>query len=485
MQFVEPLIFEIGSPGRRGVAPPPDDTAEISLADLEQGGLTAASAPALPEVSELDLLRHFTRLSHLNFSIETNFYPLGSCTMKYNPKVNERVARMPGFAHLHPYQAEEEVQGALLMMAMLECALCGVTGMDRFSLQPAAGAHGEMTALLMVRAYFKQKGQSRNKIIIPDSAHGTNPSSARLAGFDVVQVKSDARGNVDFDMLDKLVDDQTACMMLTNPSTLGVFEENILRISKRLREVGALLYYDGANLNATMGKARPGDMGFDLVHLNLHKTFSTPHGGGGPGAGPVGARGDLVDFLPGPIVSMQGGRAHLVDPKHSIGRVKAFNGNFGMLARAYAYIRAYGSEGLRQVSEYAVLNANYLLSRLRDVYDLAYDRRAMHEFVLTAKKQKKQGVRALDIAKKLLEYGFHAPTVYFPLIVEEAVMMEPTETESRRTLDAFADAMLDIASRAHENPESVVSAPRTLPVRRLDEVAAARNPVLKWEPATT
>ncbi|NDD27239.1 MAG: glycine dehydrogenase subunit 2 [Proteobacteria bacterium] len=482
MQFAEPLIFEIGVPGRRGVAPPPDDTPEVSLSDLEQAGLTTASVPALPEVSELDLLRHFTRLSHLNFCIETHFYPLGSCTMKYNPKVNERVARLPGFAWLHPNQPEEDAQGALQLMAMLECALCGVAGMDRFTLQPAAGAHGEMTALLMVRAYFKKKGQPRNKVIIPDSAHGTNPSSARLAGFDVVTVKSDDRGNVDFDALDKVVDEHTACMMLTNPSTLGVFEENIVRISKRLREVGALLYYDGANLNALMGKARPGDMGFDLVHINLHKTFSTPHGGGGPGSGPVGARGELVDFLPSPLVTTEGGRAHLVDAPHTIGRVRSFNGNFGMLARAYAYIRAYGPDGLRKVSENAVLNANYVLAKVRGAYDLAFDRRAMHEFVLTGKRQKKQGVRALDIAKKLLDYGFHAPTVYFPLIVEEAIMIEPTETESRQTLDAFAEALVDIAHRAADSPESVVGAPRTLPVRRLDEVTAARNPVLKWAP---
>jgi glycine dehydrogenase subunit 2 len=476
MNLAEPLIFEVGAPGRRGVMPPPDDTAEVSLADLE--GLCAEAPPPLPEVSELDLLRHFTRLSQLNFCIETNFYPLGSCTMKYNPKVNERAARLPGFAWIHPYQAEEEVQGAMTLMALLESALRGVTGMDRFSLQPAAGAHGEMTALLMARAWFAHKGERRHKIIIPDSAHGTNPSSAHLAGFDVVTVKSDGRGNVDVDLLDKVVDDKVAVMMLTNPSTLGVFEENIVRIADRLHQAGALLYYDGANLNATMGKVRPGDMGFDLLHLNLHKTFSTPHGGGGPGAGPVGARGPLVDFLPSPLIEKEGERARFVDAKHTIGRVRAFYGNFGMLVRAYAYIRAYGPEGLRKVSEYAVLNANYLLARLRERYDLAFERRAMHEFVLSAKKQKKQGVRALDIAKKLLDYGFHAPTVYFPLIVEEAVMIEPTETESRQTLDAFADAMLEIARNAEETPEVVTGAPKTLPVRRLDEVTAARNPVL-------
>lgn len=482
MRFVEPLIFEIGAEGRRGVMPPPDDTADVSLSDLTAAGLVTDTPPALPEVSELELLRHFTRLSHLNFSIETNFYPLGSCTMKYNPKVNERVACIPGFAHIHPYQPEDEVQGALQLMAVLERALCAVTGMDRFSLQPAAGAHGEMTALLMTRAWFSHKGEARNKIIIPDSAHGTNPSSAHLAGFDVVQVKSDTRGNVDVAMLDSLVDDKVAALMLTNPSTLGVFEENIVQIARRVHDAGALLYYDGANLNATMGIVRPGDMGFDLVHLNLHKTFSTPHGGGGPGAGPVGARGGLVDFLPSPLVEMDGGSARLTHAKHSIGRVRAFLGNFLILARAYAYIRACGPEGLRKVSEYAVLNAAYLLSRLREHYDLAFERHAMHEFVLTARKQKKRGVRALDIAKKLLDYGFHAPTVYFPLIVDEAIMIEPTETESRQTLDAFADAMLDIARQTEESPDAVVGAPTTLPVRRLDEVTAARNPVLRWAP---
>lgn len=478
--FVEPLIFEVGAPGRRGVVPPPDQTSEVPLDDLQ--GLLADDRPPLPEVSELDLLRHFTRLSHLNFSIETHFYPLGSCTMKYNPKVNETVARLPGFAWLHPLQPESEIQGALWLMAELERSLRGVTGMDRFSLQPAAGAHGEMTALLMTRAYFERKGERRNRILIPDSAHGTNPSSARLAGFDVVQVRSDARGNVDLEALREKVDGSVACMMLTNPSTLGVFEENIAAIERTVHEAGGLLYYDGANLNATMGHARPGDMGFDLVHINLHKTFSTPHGGGGPGAGPVGARGALVDYLPSPLVERAGdGTCRLVDAAHSIGRVRSFLGNFLILVRAYAYIRAYGPDGLKQVSEDAVLNANYLLSRLKEAYKLSYDRRAMHEFVLSAKRQKEQGVRALDIAKKLLDYGFHAPTVYFPLIVEEAVMIEPTETESRQTLDAFADAMLAIAHDAAENPEAVLGAPRTLPVRRLDEVGAARNPVLHWE----
>ena len=317
-------------------------------------------------------------------------------------------------------------------------------------------------------------------ILIPDSAHGTNPSSAHLAGFEVVQVKSDARGNVDLDRLEAVIDDRVACLMLTNPSTLGVFEENIVPIARRVHDAGALLYYDGANLNATMGVVRPGDMGFDLVHLNLHKTFSTPHGGGGPGAGPVGARGPLVDFLPSPLVDFKEGEPCLVDAPHSIGRVRAFYGNFLILARAWAYILACGGSGLRDVSEHAVLNANYLLARLREKYDLAFERRAMHEFVLSARKQKKQGARALDIAKKLLDYGFHAPTVYFPLIVEEAVMIEPTETESLQVLDAFADAMLDIARLVEESPETVTAAPRRLPVRRLDEVSAARNPVLSW-----
>ncbi|MBM3463684.1 MAG: glycine dehydrogenase subunit 2 [Armatimonadetes bacterium] len=477
MTFAEPLIFEVGAPGRRCVQPPPDETAEISLDDLA----VEPTLPVLPEVSELDLLRHFTRLSHRNFSIETHFYPLGSCTMKYNPKINERTARMSGFAHLHPYQSEADLQGALELMYELERALCAIAGMDRFTLQPAAGAHGEMTALLMARAYFDHKGERRTKILIPDSAHGTNPSSARLAGFKVVQVKSDARGNVDLEALKTHIDNEVACLMLTNPSTLGVFEENIVEIQRLIHEAGGLLYYDGANLNATMGYARPGDMGFDLVHINLHKTFSTPHGGGGPGAGPVGARGELVDFLPSPLIEKNDGAFRFADAKHSIGRVRSFFGNFLILVRAYTYMRAHGPEGLKSVSEHAVLNANYLLSRLKEAYTLAYDRRAMHEFVLTAKRQKEKGVRALDIAKKLLDYGFHAPTVYFPLIVEEAIMVEPTETESRQTLDAFAEAMLAIARDAESDPQQVLGAPRGLPVTRLDEVGAARNPVLRWE----
>jgi glycine dehydrogenase subunit 2 len=477
--FAEPLIFDKSAPGRRGVVPPPDDTAEVSLDDL--AALTCEGLPGLPEVSELDLLRHFTRLSHRNFCIETEFYPLGSCTMKYNPKVNEKVSRLPGFAQLHPYQPLSQVQGALWLMHELERSLCEIIGMDRFTLQPAAGAHGEMTALLMVRKWFEHKGERRNRILIPEAAHGTNPSSARLTGFEVVQIKSDARGNVDLDSLRSKIDDQVACLMLTNPNTLGLFEENILPIQQLVHDAGALLYYDGANLNATMGYARPGDMGFDLVHTNLHKTFSTPHGGGGPGCGPVGVRGELAAFLPGPLVDkLDDGSYGFSKPVHSIGRVRSFVGNFLVMVRAYAYIRAYGAEGLRAVSEHAVLNANYLLSRLRETYDLAYDRRVMHEFVLTARRQKAQGVRALDIAKKLLDYGFHSPTVYFPLIVEEAIMAEPTETESRETLDAFAEALLEIGRDAAQAPERVLGAPHTLPVTRLDEVGAARNPVLRW-----
>lgn len=481
--FKEPLIFEVGSPGRRGVLPPPDSTPEVKLDDLEQAGLLGSPPPGLPEVSELDLLRHFTRLSHHNFSIETQFYPLGSCTMKYNPKVNERVCRMPGFAWLHPSQPDEEVQGALQLMYELQHALCAVAGMERFTLQPAAGAHGEFTALLMISSYFKARGQKRTKVLVPDSSHGTNPSSARLAGFDVVQVRSDARGNVDLEKLKLALGSDVACLMLTNPSTLGLFEENIREIAALVHQAGALLYYDGANLNATMGIVRPGDMGFDLVHINLHKTFSTPHGGGGPGSGPVGARGDVARFLPSPLVEKEGDVYRLVKAPETIGRVRAFFGNFLILVRAYAYIRAYGPDGLREVSEHAVLNANYILAGLRDLYAVPYDRKAMHEFVLSARRQKAQGVRALDIGKKLLEMGFHAPTVYFPLIVDEAMMIEPTETESKQTLDAFIAAMRSIAVMAGENPADVVSAPQGLPVGRLDEVGAARNPVLRWEGA--
>ncbi|HEY4001146.1 MAG TPA: aminomethyl-transferring glycine dehydrogenase subunit GcvPB [Candidatus Xenobia bacterium] len=481
----EKLIFEMGRPGRRGVMPPAQEVPDAGTGDLTAMGMLRKDVPGLPEASELDVIRHFTRLSQRNFSIDTNFYPLGSCTMKYNPKVNELVARLPGLAGLHPMAPEASVQGALQLIYDLEGYLRSATGMDRLSLQPAAGEHGEFTALLIIAAYYKKLGQRRTKVLVPDSAHGTNPSSAALAGFKVVSIKSGADGAVDLNELDKALGDDVACLMLTNPSTLGLFERDILEVAKRVHAAGALLYYDGANLNATLGLVRPGDMGFDLVHLNLHKTFSTPHGGGGPGAGPVGVKKHLVPYLPSPMVELRDGRYVLDDDRpESIGQVRSFWGNFLVLVRAYAFIRAHGAEGLKAIAQHAVLNANYLLSRLKGSYDVAFDRICMHEFVLTARGIKvTTGVRALDIAKRLLDYGIHAPTVYFPLIVEEAMMIEPTETESKETLDLFVDAMLEIAHDATERPDFLKAAPHTTPVSRLDEVGAARNLDLAWHPA--
>ena len=437
--------------------------------------------PALPELSELDVMRHFSRLSQLNFSVDTHFYPLGSCTMKYNPRVNERAASLKGFAEIHPLQPVHTVQGALALMHELQYCLQEITGMDAFALQPSAGAHGELTALYMINHYFRDKGEKRTRVLVPDSSHGTNPASAALAGFEVVTIPSDARGGVDVEALRAQLDGTVACLMLTNPSTLGLFETRIEEITHLVHEAGGLVYYDGANMNALMGLVQPGQMGFDLVHLNLHKTFSTPHGGGGPGSGPVGARGDLVRYLPGPRVVQAGDAFRLEQPDRSIGRVRTFWGNFLVLVRAYAYIRTYGAKGLREVSEAAVLAANYMRVRLREHYDLPFDVPCMHEFVLSARNLKSsRGVRALDVAKGLLDHGFHAPTVYFPLIVEEALMIEPTETESLETLDAFIDTMVRLAS---EEPQALHDAPRTTPVGRLDEAQAARKPVLVWPEA--
>jgi glycine dehydrogenase subunit 2 len=445
--------------------------------------MAAGGPPGLPELSELDVVRHFTRLSHLNYGVDSGFYPLGSCTMKYNPKVNEKLCRLESFTEIHPYFSRESMQGALQLMGELERCLCEVTGMDRFTLQPAAGAHGELTALLMAGAYFRSKGESRRKILVPDSAHGTNPASASMAGFSVVEVKSDSRGDVSMEDLRAKTDEETACIMLTNPNTLGLFDSCILKIAEVVHGKGGLLYYDGANLNATLGMVRPADMGFDLIHINLHKTFSTPHGGGGPGSGPVGAVGDLVHFLPVPMVERSESGYYLdFDRPRSIGRVRAFMGNFLVLLRAYVYLRMLGAEGLKEVSETAVLNANYMMEALRKAYHLPYDRTCMHEFVLSAKIQKEKGVRAGDIAKRLLDYGFHAPTTYFPLIVEDALMIEPTETESLQTLDEFIRAMISIAKEVDEDPSIVTGAPTRTPVERLDEVTAARKPVLRYKP---
>lgn len=476
----EPSLFEKSSPGRRGVIPPRVEVQEVDLQGVLPSNMFAEQAPHLPELSELEVLRHFIRLSQLNYGIDTTMYPLGSCTMKYNPRINEVTSRLPGMARLHPMQSEETCQGALQLMFELQTMLGEITGMDEFTLQPAAGAQGELTALLMVAAYFRDKGESARKVVVvPDSSHGTNPASAALAGFEVVTIPSNQRGDVDLEALRPHLNERLACLMLTNPSTLGLFDEGILQIAEAVHAAGGMLYYDGANMNALLGNARPGDMGFDLVHLNLHKTFSTPHGGGGPGAGPVGARGELVHYLPSPRIAREGDGYRFMRPEHSIGRVRTFWGNFLVLVRAYTYIRYHGPNGLKEVGEGAVLAANYLLSRLKGTFEVAYDRTCMHEFVLTARGMKKErNVKAMDIAKRLLDYGYYAPTVYFPLIVEEALMIEPTETESLETLDRFAETLLKIAQ---EDAELVRSAPHNTPVSRLDEVRAARKPVLRWE----
>ena len=480
----EVLIFEMGAPGRRGSSLAALDVPARPLTELVPAWALRKGDLDLPEVSEQEAVRHFTRLSRQNYGVDVGFYPLGSCTMKYNPKVNEDLASLEGFIDLHPYEPEELVQGALELMHRLERFLAEIAGMDRVTLQPAAGAHGELTGLLMIRAYHaaRGEGEKRRVVIVPDSAHGTNPASAAMAGYEVVEVPSNARGTVDVELLARAADDRIAALMLTNPNTLGLFEENIQEISRVIHDAGGLLYYDGANMNAILGIARPGDMGFDVVHFNLHKTFGTPHGGGGPGSGPVGVRGPLVDFLPVPTVEFEGGRYRLdYDRPKSIGRVRSFYGNFGVLVKAYAYIRALGREGLRQASEDAVLAANYLMASLREHYHLPYDQRCMHEFVISAREQAKRGVRALDIAKSLIDRGIHPPTVYFPLIVKEAIMIEPTETEPIEVLDAFIDAMIEIDRRSQEDPELLKVSPKSTPVGRLDEVTAARRPRLTWK----
>ena len=478
------LIFEISRPGRKAYSLPECDVPELKLEDMVPRECLRDKDAQLPEVGEVDVVRHYTCLSQLNHGVDSGFYPLGSCTMKYNPKVNEDVAGLEGFTQVHPLQPVDMVQGCLEIMYKTDRFLSEITGMDRFSLQPAAGAQGEMVGLMMIKAYHHHRGDiKRNKIIVPDSAHGTNPASAAMAGFKMVEVKSNERGEVDLEALKSVVDDETAGLMLTNPNTLGLFEENILQISRIVHEAGGLLYYDGANMNAILGVARPGDMGFDVVHLNLHKTFSTPHGGGGPGAGPVGVKKELVPFLPVPIVEFKDGEYYLdYDRPLSVGMVKSFYGNFNVVVKAYAYIMSLGAEGLKRVAETAVLNANYIMQRLKKHYLLPYDRSCMHEFFISAQKQKEKGISAMDIAKRLMDFGFHPPTVYFPLIVKEALMIEPTETESRETLDAYDEAMDRIAREVEDEPDRVKQAPHFTPVRRLDEARAARNPVLRWTP---
>lgn len=454
---------------------------ESVLGDFLPQELLRKEPIGLPQLSELDVLRHYKNLSDRNFCIEKGFYPLGSCTMKYNPKVNELLASLEGFANLHPMQSDEDSQGALELMYNLQEKLKYITGMDAMTLQPAAGAHGELTGMMIVKKYFEVKGEHRTKVIIPDSAHGTNPASAKMCGFDIVEVKSNERGQVDVEALKALLDENVAAIMMTNPNTLGIFEENVLEISKLMHENGSLLYYDGANFNAIMGWTNPALMGFDVVHLNLHKTFATPHGGGGPGAGPVGVVEKLKDFLPTPVIVKEGDKYRReYNVKHSIGKVRGFYGNFGVLVRAYAYILMMGKD-LKLASADAVLNANYIKEKLKGVYDLPYDEPCMHEFVLSGEKQHHQGVSTLGIAKRLMDSNCHPPTVYFPLIVHEAIMIEPTESESKEMLDSFIDTMLKIAKEIEENPEEVLKSPQTTPIKKVDETLAARQPNLTFK----
>jgi len=479
----EALLFELSRPGRKGVPVPASDVPEQALPP----GLCRSSLP-LPEVAERDVVKHFTRLSHLNYAIDLGLYPLGSCTMKYNPRINEDAARQAGFAALHPYQPAETAQGALELLYELQGYLAEISGFDAVTLQPAAGAHGELTGILTVRAYHESRGDTaRTKVIVPDSAHGTNPATAAMAGYQVVTVRSDARGNVDLDALRAVVGPDTAAMMITNPNTLGLYDEGASELVEIIHGVGGLVYNDGANFNAILGIVKPGAIGFDLMHYNVHKTFSTPHGGGGPGAGPVGVKAHLARFLPTPTVTKEetpnGPIYRLTPVPDTLGKLHAFWGNFGVLVRAYTYIIANGDTGLRAVSEHAVLNANYIRAKLSDVYDVPIDRMNMHECLLSGTRQKKLGVRTLDIAKRLIDKGFYPPTVYFPLIVDEALLIEPTETESLESIDEFIVAMREIAREVEEQPEIVRSAPHNTPVRRLDEATAARKPNLRWQPA--
>ncbi|MEK6264061.1 MAG: aminomethyl-transferring glycine dehydrogenase subunit GcvPB [Clostridium sp.] len=482
MQEYKKLIFEISKEGRTAYSIPKCDVPEVSIKDLIPEGLLRCSEPELPEVSELDVVRHFTLLSNKNFGVDTGFYPLGSCTMKYNPRINEDMASLSKFTKLHPYQSQKTVQGALRVIHELGEQLAEIAGFEAVSLQPAAGAHGELTGLMVIKAYHEKRGDlKRTKIIVPDSAHGTNPASATVAGFDIIEIQSDANGAVDIEKLKAVLSDEVAGLMLTNPSTLGLFEKNIAEVAKLVHEAGGLLYYDGANMNAIMGKARPGDMGFDVCHYNLHKTMSTPHGGGGPGSGPIGVRKDLAEFLPSPVVSKKDGSYYLdYDRPYSIGKVKSFYGNFGVMIKAYTYILSMGAEGLKKASEFAVLNANYIRVKLKNHYKLAIDEICMHEFVLDGLIDNEHHVTTLDVAKRIMDYGYHPPTIYFPLIVHEALMIEPTETEKLETLDEFIDVMIKIAEEAKENPDLVKSAPHNTEIKRLDEVKAARSPVLKW-----
>ena len=472
------LLFESGSPGRSAIEWVAEgDKVESSI----PAHLLRRDIDGFPELGELEVLRHFTGLSQRNFSIESQFYPLGSCTMKYNPKINEVVARFPGFAQLHPMASSEYLQGALAVLFELERMLAEVSGMEYVSLQPSAGAQGELTGLMMIRAFLSAQGNPRQNIIVPDTAHGTNPASSTLCGYDVIQISSNDKGIINAAAVEKVMDDSVAAIMITNPNTLGLFESNIEAVAQLVHARGGLVYLDGANLNALMGVAKPGHMGVDVLHMNLHKTFSTPHGGGGPGAGPVGVKAQLRDYLPVPRVVKSGDQYDLDENfPRSVGRVRSFLGNFGVLLRAYTYIISLGGDGLEEASRMALLNANYIRRKLENSYQLAYTEPCMHECILTDRIQHKNGVSTLDIAKRLLDYGYHPPTIYFPLVVSGALMIEPTETETPETLDRFCEAMLAIAREAQDDPELVKSAPHSTPVRRLDEARAARKPVLRW-----
>ena len=481
MKYYDKLIFDLSKAGRQGYSLP-SRTWDATLADLP-AGLTRSEAPALPQVSELDVVRHYTNLSQMNFGVDSGFYPLGSCTMKYNPKINEEIAAMPAFAGIHPLQPSETVQGVLRVYKELAHALSAITGMAEFTLNPFAGAHGELTGLMIIRQYHLSRGDvKRTRVIVPDSAHGTNPASAAVCGLEIVQVKSKENGLVDVEDLKPLLDDTIAGIMMTNPNTLGLFEKDIKEIAALVHECGGLLYYDGANMNPLIGMVRPGDMGFDVLHLNLHKSFSTPHGGGGPGAGPVGVAAHLVPYLPVPkVVEDEDGLLSVVGSDgQACGQISGFMGNFGVLLRAYTYILMLGKQNVRLVGPYAVLGANYIKESLKDCYKLPIESVCKHEFVFDGLLDQSTGVTTLDIAKRLLDYGFHAPTIYFPLLFHQAIMIEPTETESKETLDGFIEIMRHIAAEAISDPESLKTAPHTTPVRRLDETTAARQPVLRF-----
>ena len=476
------LIYEMSRPGRIGYDLPALDVPEQPLAELLGADALRLEAPNLPEVSEVDVVRHYTGLSLRNYGVDNGFYPLGSCTMKYNPKINEETAKLAGFSRIHPLQNPQSAQGALSVLYELQTYLAEISGMDTCTLQPVAGAQGELTGLKLIRAYHESRGEKRMQVIVPDSAHGTNPATVTVCGLETVEIKSHPDGSVDLEALRAVVGPDTAALMLTNPSTLGLFETQIVEIAKIVHDAGGLLYYDGANANAILGITRPGDMGFDVIHFNLHKTFSTPHGGGGPGSGPVGVKAKLIPFLPVPVIEFDGSNYSLnYDKPQSIGKMHAFYGNFAVMVRAYTYIRMMGPDGLRQASEDAVLSANYIMRSLADVYELPFERHCMHECVFAGVKHHAPEVKTLDIAKRILDYGYHPPTIYFPLIIHDALMIEPTETESKETIDEFIAVMKEIAREAAQEPELVINAPHTTPVRRLDEVAAARKPVVRWK----